>query len=77
MCGSRQGRPRPYTTCGLAFVPSGPVMIGLDETIERRRGRKLTARALIVVADRGYAALELSASCARQARPVAGSPACA
>jgi DDE superfamily endonuclease len=29
-----------------AFVPSGPVIIGLDETIERRRGRKLTARAI-------------------------------
>ena len=28
-----------------AFVPSGPVIIGLDDTIERRRGRKLTARA--------------------------------
>jgi hypothetical protein len=29
-----------------AFVPSGPVIIGLDDTIERRRGRKLTARAI-------------------------------
>jgi DDE superfamily endonuclease len=29
-----------------AFVPAGPVIIGLDETIERRRGRKLTARAI-------------------------------
>ena len=29
-----------------AFVPSGPVVLGLDETIERRRGRKLTARAI-------------------------------
>jgi hypothetical protein len=29
-----------------AFVPSGPVIIGLDETLERRRGRKLTARAI-------------------------------
>jgi hypothetical protein len=29
-----------------AFVPSGPVILGLDETIERRRGRKLTARAI-------------------------------
>src|SRR5690242_14278098 len=27
-----------------AFVPSGPVIVGLDETIERWRGRKLTAR---------------------------------
>jgi hypothetical protein len=29
-----------------AFVPSGPVILGLDETIERRRGRKLIARAI-------------------------------
>jgi hypothetical protein len=29
-----------------AFVPSGPVILGLDETVERRRGRKLTARAI-------------------------------
>jgi hypothetical protein len=29
-----------------AFVPAGPVIIGLDDTIERRRGRKLTARAI-------------------------------
>jgi hypothetical protein len=121
-----------------AFVPSGPVLLGLDDTVERRRGRKLTARAiyhdaarsskscfqktsglrwmcvallapvswaawvwalpfltalcpsgrygpyarrgrrhkplperaLIVVADCSYAALELLAWCARQARPI-------
>jgi hypothetical protein len=29
-----------------AFVPEGPVILGLDDTIERRRGRKLTARAI-------------------------------
>src|SRR4051795_5734272 len=29
-----------------AFVPSGPVILGLDDTIERRRGRKLSARAI-------------------------------
>jgi hypothetical protein len=29
-----------------ALVPSGPVILGLDDTIERRRGRKLTARAI-------------------------------
>src|SRR5690242_3376986 len=29
-----------------AFVPAGPVILGLDDTIERRRGRKLTARAI-------------------------------
>jgi hypothetical protein len=29
-----------------AFTPSGPVIVGLDDTIERRRGRKLTARAI-------------------------------
>jgi hypothetical protein len=29
-----------------AFVPTGPLVLGLDETVERRRGRKLTARAI-------------------------------
>jgi hypothetical protein len=29
-----------------AFVPAGPLVLGLDETVERRRGRKLTARAI-------------------------------
>ena len=29
-----------------AFVPAGPVIVGPDETIEGRRGRKLTARAI-------------------------------
>ena len=29
-----------------AFVPAGPVILGLDDTIERRRGRKLTGRAI-------------------------------
>lgn len=29
-----------------AFVPSGPVVIGLDDTIERRRGSKIAARAI-------------------------------
>jgi DDE superfamily endonuclease len=29
-----------------AFVPAGPVILGLDDTIERRRGCKLTARAI-------------------------------
>jgi DDE superfamily endonuclease len=29
-----------------AFVPEGPVVLGLDELLERRRGRKLTARAI-------------------------------
>lgn len=28
------------------FVPAGPVILGLDDTVERRRGRKLTARAI-------------------------------
>src|SRR5919109_4736153 len=27
-----------------AFVPCGPVVLGLDELLERRRGRKITAR---------------------------------
>jgi hypothetical protein len=29
-----------------AFVPAGPVILGLDDTVERRRGRKLTARGI-------------------------------
>jgi hypothetical protein len=29
-----------------AFVPEGPVVLGFDESLERRRGRKLTARAI-------------------------------
>jgi hypothetical protein len=29
-----------------AFVPAGPVIVGLDDTIERRRGRRLTGRAI-------------------------------
>jgi len=29
-----------------AFVPQGPVILGLDELLERRRGRKLKARAI-------------------------------
>ena len=29
-----------------AFVPDGPLILGLDETVERRRGPKLTARAI-------------------------------
>jgi hypothetical protein len=26
-----------------AFVPSGPVVLGLDDTIERRRGKQIAA----------------------------------
>jgi hypothetical protein len=29
-----------------AFVPTGPILLGLDELLERRRGRKLTARGI-------------------------------
>ena len=29
-----------------AFVPEGPIVLGLDELLERRRGRKLKARAI-------------------------------
>ena len=29
-----------------AFVPTGPVILGLDETVERRRGTKIQARAI-------------------------------
>jgi DDE superfamily endonuclease len=29
-----------------AFAPAGPVVIGIDETIERRRGAKITAQGI-------------------------------
>jgi hypothetical protein len=29
-----------------AFVPSGPVMLGLDDTIKRRRGKRITAQGI-------------------------------
>ena len=29
-----------------AFVPMGPVVIGIDETIERRRGEKIAAKGM-------------------------------
>jgi len=29
-----------------AFVPTGPIILGLDETVERRRGAKIKARAI-------------------------------
>src|SRR3954463_12133375 len=29
-----------------AFVPSGPILVGLDDTIERRWGRKIQARGI-------------------------------
>ena len=28
------------------FVPTGPVMLGLDDTIERRRGKRITAKGI-------------------------------
>jgi hypothetical protein len=40
-----------------AFVPAGPVVLGLDELLERRRGRKLTARGIY------YDAVHSSKSC--------------
>lgn len=40
-----------------AFVPEGPVVLGLDELLERRRGRKLKARAIY------YDAVHSSKSC--------------
>ena len=27
-----------------AFVPTGPVLLGLDDTIERRRGKRISAK---------------------------------
>src|SRR5918995_7390367 len=29
-----------------AFVPAGPVILGLDDTIERRRGKRITAKGI-------------------------------
>lgn len=29
-----------------AFVPSGPVLLGIDDTIERRRGKRITAKGI-------------------------------
>jgi hypothetical protein len=29
-----------------AFVPAGPVILGLDDTIERRRGRRISAKGI-------------------------------
>jgi hypothetical protein len=40
-----------------AFVPAGPIVLGLDELLERRRGRKLSARAIY------YDAVHSSKSC--------------
>jgi hypothetical protein len=29
-----------------AFVPTGPVVLGIDETIERRRGEKIASKGI-------------------------------
>ena len=29
-----------------AFVPTGPVVLGIDDTIQRRRGRRITAKGI-------------------------------
>ena len=29
-----------------AFVPSGPIVVGLDDTLERRRGAKIAAKGI-------------------------------
>ena len=29
-----------------AFVPAGPVLLGLDDTIERRRGKRISAKGI-------------------------------
>jgi hypothetical protein len=29
-----------------AFVPDGPLVLGIDETLERRRGKKISARGI-------------------------------
>jgi len=28
------------------FVPHGPILLGLDDTVERRRGKKITAKGI-------------------------------
>jgi hypothetical protein len=33
----------------VRLVPEGPIVIGLDDTIERRWGRKITARGISIV----------------------------
>jgi DDE superfamily endonuclease len=37
-------------------VPSGPLVVGIDETIERRRGRKLAAAGIYGVPVRSHVA---------------------
>ncbi|MFC7543885.1 hypothetical protein ACFQU2_36710 [Siccirubricoccus deserti] len=32
-----------------AFVPTGPVLLGLDDTIERRRGKRISAKGSIEI----------------------------
>src|SRR3954471_5497715 len=29
-----------------AFVPTGPLLVGIDETLERRRGKRITAKGI-------------------------------
>ena len=29
-----------------AFVPSGPIVLGIDDTIERRRGKRIAAKGI-------------------------------
>jgi hypothetical protein len=29
-----------------AFVPDGPLVVGIDETLERRRGKKISAKGI-------------------------------
>jgi len=29
-----------------AFVPDGPLVVGIDETLERRRGKKIRAKGI-------------------------------
>jgi hypothetical protein len=43
---SREAARRPLTLLVAAFLPAGPVTIGLDDTIERRWGARITARGI-------------------------------
>ena len=43
------GRAAARTLLGLllnAFLPTGPVLLGLDDTIERRRGKRISAKGI-------------------------------
>ena len=38
--------PTRFATVILSFAPSGPVVLGIDDTIERRRGSRIAAKGI-------------------------------